>query len=335
MRKALTVRLAAALAVFGLIAAACSSDSEGDAAVTTTAAAVTTTTVAAQQQLDIVDTAVEAGSFGTLVEAVSAAGLVETLKGEGPFTVFAPTDAAFAALPAGAIEILVNNPEWLQEVLLTHVVSGSVDSSQVVGLQSAGTVSGNDVAVAVENGNVFVGGATVVTPDIQTSNGIIHVIDQVIVPQSILEQLEAAMTETETEAMGPGSIAEVAAEAGGFTTLLAAVEAAGLAETLMGEGPFTVFAPTDEAFAALPEGTVEGLLEDIPALTDILLYHVVAGEVYAADVVELSSATTVQGSDVTITIEDGNVFVDGAQVVATDIQASNGVIHVIDAVILP
>jgi uncharacterized surface protein with fasciclin (FAS1) repeats len=104
----------------------------------------------------------------------------------------------------------------------------------------------------------------------------------------------------------------------------------------LGEGPFTVFAPTDEAFAALPAGTVEALLADIPALTDILLYHVVAGKVLAEDVVGLSSATTVQGSDIAITIDGGNVFLNGtAQVVATDIAASNGVIHVIDSVILP
>jgi uncharacterized surface protein with fasciclin (FAS1) repeats len=118
--------------------------------------------------------------------------------------------------------------------------------------------------------------------------------------------------------------------------LVAAVEAAGLVDTLKSEGPFTVFAPTDEAFAALPEGTVEALLADIPTLTDILLYHVVAGKVMAADVVNLQSADTVQGQPVAITVDaDGNVFVNDAQVIITDVEASNGVIHVIDAVLLP
>jgi transforming growth factor-beta-induced protein len=145
----------------------------------------------------------------------------------------------------------------------------------------------------------------------------------------------AAETTTTTEAMDLGTIVDVATEAGDFTTLLAAVEAAGLVETLQGDGPFTVFAPTDAAFAALPEGTVEALLEDIPTLTDILLYHVVAGEVYAADVVGLDAATTVQGSDIAITVNGDSVMVNDANVVATDIEASNGVIHVIDAVILP
>jgi uncharacterized surface protein with fasciclin (FAS1) repeats len=130
-------------------------------------------------------------------------------------------------------------------------------------------------------------------------------------------------------------IVDTAVDAGSFTTLVAAVEAAGLVETLKGEGPFTVFAPTDEAFAALPEGTVEALLADVPALTDILLYHVVPGKVMAADVVSLTSATTVQGSDLAIVVEDGTVTINGATVTTTDIVTSNGVIHVIDAVLIP
>lgn len=132
-------------------------------------------------------------------------------------------------------------------------------------------------------------------------------------------------------------IVATAAGAGQFNTLAAALSAAGLVETLQGEGPFTVFAPTDEAFAKLPEGTVEELLkpENRDKLTAILTYHVVAGEVYAADVVKLTSATTVNGSDVTIAANDAGVTIDAANVIATDIAASNGVIHVIDSVILP
>ena len=130
------------------------------------------------------------------------------------------------------------------------------------------------------------------------------------------------------------NIVETAVEAGTFTTLVAAVQAAGLVDTLTSPGPFTVFAPTDEAFAALPAGTVEGLLADIPALTKVLTYHVVAGKVMAADVVTLTSATTVEGSNLTIDASDG-VTVNGAKVVATDIECDNGVIHVVDAVLLP
>ena len=132
-------------------------------------------------------------------------------------------------------------------------------------------------------------------------------------------------------------IVDTAVSAGQFSTLAAALDAAGLIDTLKGEGPFTVFAPTDEAFAKLPEGTVEMLLkpENRDQLTAILTYHVVAGKVEAADVVKLDQATTVNGSDVTITVADGGVQVDDANVIATDIGASNGVIHVIDTVILP
>ena len=130
-------------------------------------------------------------------------------------------------------------------------------------------------------------------------------------------------------------IVDTAVAAGDFSTLVTAVKAAGLVETLKGEGPFTVFAPTDAAFAKVPTDTLNALLADKAALANVLTYHVVAGNVMAADVVKLTSAVTVQGQAVSIEVKDGKVYVDGAQVVATDIKASNGVIHVIDAVILP
>ena len=130
-------------------------------------------------------------------------------------------------------------------------------------------------------------------------------------------------------------IVDTAVAAGDFNTLVTAVKAAGLVETLKGEGPFTVFAPTDAAFAKVPTDTLNALLADSAALANVLTYHVVAGNVMAADVVKLTSAVTVQGQAVSIAVKDGKVYVDGAQVTATDIKASNGVIHVIDAVILP
>jgi uncharacterized surface protein with fasciclin (FAS1) repeats len=135
--------------------------------------------------------------------------------------------------------------------------------------------------------------------------------------------------------MNEKDIVTVAVEAGSFTTLAAALEAAGLVETLQGEGPFTVFAPTDEAFAKLPEGTVEALLQDEEALTRILTYHVVAGEVTSDQVVHLDEAETVAGITAPIEVRDGEVYVGGAKVVTADVQASNGVIHVIDTVMLP
>ena len=131
------------------------------------------------------------------------------------------------------------------------------------------------------------------------------------------------------------NIVETAVNAGSFNTLVAAVKAAGLVDTLTGAGPFTVFAPTDEAFAKLPEGTVDGLLKDITKLKQILTYHVVSGKVMAADVVKLKSATTVQGSDVKIDASNGGVKVNDSKVSTADVAADNGVIHIIDTVLLP
>jgi len=138
---------------------------------------------AAAMSKDIVETASEAGSFATLLTAATAAGLVETLQGEGPYTVFAPTDEAFAALPAGTLDGLLADKEALKKVLLYHVVSGSVTSDQVVGLTSADSVEGSPIAIAVKDGVVYLNdSAKVVTPDVMASNGVIHVIDQVLLP---------------------------------------------------------------------------------------------------------------------------------------------------------
>ena len=138
---------------------------------------------AAAMSKDIVQTATEAGSFATLLTAATAAGLVETLQGDGPYTVFAPTDEAFAALPAGTLDGLLADPEALKKVLLYHVVSGAVTSDQVVGLTSADSVEGSPIAVAVKDGVVYLNdSAKVVTPDVMASNGVIHVIDQVLLP---------------------------------------------------------------------------------------------------------------------------------------------------------
>jgi uncharacterized surface protein with fasciclin (FAS1) repeats len=135
--------------------------------------------------------------------------------------------------------------------------------------------------------------------------------------------------------MGKKTIVETAVAAGSFNTLVTAVKAAGLVDTLSGDGPFTVFAPTDDAFAKLPEGTIPALLKDKEKLTAILTYHVVAGSVMAKDVVNLTSAKTVNGQSLSIMVKEGAVMVDGAKVVKTDIVCSNGVIHVIDSVVLP
>ena len=274
------------------------------------------------QPKDIVDTAVADGRFTTLAAALTAAGLVDTLKGEGPFTVFAPTDDAFAKLPAGTVESLLKaeNLEQLKSILLYHVVAGKVMAADVTMLESAETVFGKPVMVKTDMGSVYINDAMVVLTDIETSNGVIHVIDTVLLPPA--DKLD---------------IVDTAVADGRFTTLAAALTAAGLVDTLKGEGPFTVFAPTDDAFAKLPAGTVESLLkaENLEQLKSILLYHVVDGKVMAADVIKLTSALTLEGTDVTIKIDGDKVYINDAQVIITDIETLNGVIHVIDMVLLP
>ena len=320
--KKVTPVLVLIVAIFAI--AACAPQATPTAAPTAVPTMMPEPTAIPQPELmDIVDTAVADGRFTTLVAAVQAAGLVDALKGEGPLTVFAPTDDAFALLPAGTVESLLKseNLEQLKSILLYHVVSGKVMAADVVKLSSALTLSGKDVTVKVDMGNVYINESKVIITDIETSNGVIHVIDAVLLPPAELTD-----------------IVDTAVADGRFTTLAAALQAAGLIDTLKGEGPFTVFAPTDDAFAKLPAGTVENLLkpENLEQLKSILLYHVVSGKVMAADVVMLTSADTVLGQQITIKVVDGKVYLnDTIQVVITDVETSNGVIHVIDSVLLP
>jgi transforming growth factor-beta-induced protein len=266
---------------------------------------------------NITEVAQAAGSFETLLAAAQAAGLAETLATGGPFTVFAPTDAAFAALPEGAIDALLGDLELLTRVLTYHVVAGDLNAGAVLSRTDLATLNGGSLQVRTDGGSAYVNDSRIIQTDVFASNGVIHVIDAVLLPEPVLDI--------------PGT----AAAAGVFTTLLAAVEAAGLLGTLQSAGPFTVLAPTDEAFAALPEGTVEALLADPETLADILLYHVIVGDVRAAQVVTLSGATMANGQSVSIAVDNGAVRVNDSNVVATDIEATNGVIHVIDAVLIP
>ncbi len=277
----------------------------------------TTGATAAAPTKDLVDTAVAAGGFSTLVTAVKAADLVDVLKGPGPFTVFAPNDAAFAKLPGASLEGLIADKAALASVLTYHVVAGRVMAADVVKLSWAKTVNGQSLRVTSTKDGVFVDGAKVVATDIQTTNGVIHVLDAVVMPRK--------------------DVVDTAVGAGSFGTLVTAVKAAGLVETLKGKGPFTVFAPTDAAFAALPAGAVDGLLKDVPQLRAVLTYHVVSGRVLSTDLpVGTHEVATVEGRTLRIVkAADGTVTVNGAKVVAADVIAGNGVIHVIDGVALP
>ena len=273
-------------------------------------------------QHDIVETAVAAGSFKTLAAALKAADLVDALEADGPFTVFAPTDAAFAKLPKGTVEHLLRpeNKHELVSILTYHVAQGRLNAHAAVRAKTAATLNGQRVAIAYDRTRheVTVAGAKVSQPDIACSNGIIHVIDQVILPND-------------------KDLLATAVEAGQFSTLAAAIAAADLTEVLQGEGPFTVFAPTDDAFAKLPAGTVEDLLEpeNKDKLVSILKFHVVAGRVYSDQALAAAKATTLQGGELAITVSGGKATVNGAGLVTTDVDTTNGVIHVIDSVLLP
>ena len=273
---------------------------------------------------DIVDVAVSAGQFNTLAAALGAADLVEALKGKGPFTVFAPTDDAFAKLPSATIQFLLRpeNKAALTSILTYHVSPGKAMAKEVVSSKTMNTLNGQRLAIEVNGDKVMIGGKTkarIIKTDVTADNGVIHVIDTVILPVD-------------------KNLAEVATEAGVFKTLLAAANAAGLVPALTGDGPLTVFAPTDDAFAKLPRGTVENLLkpENKEQLAAILKYHVVAGRVYSDMAVKAGTAKTLQGSNVRITVDDkGQARVNNARIVSVDIEANNGVVHVIDTVILP
>lgn len=269
---------------------------------------------------DIVDTAVAAGQFKTLATALTKADLVAALKGNGPFTVFAPTDDAFAKLPKGTVETLLKpeNKAKLVAILTYHVVPGKVAAKDVVKLSAAKTLNGQRVDIKASDKGVMIDKANVTTTDIVCSNGIIHVIDSVILPSE-------------------NDIVDTAVKAGSFKTLAAALKAAGLVDALKSDGPFTVFAPTDAAFAKLPKGTVESLLkpENRDQLTAILKYHVASGRVFSNDLPGIGKIETLHGATLTPKIMSGKAMINDAAVAAADIDASNGVIHVIDSVLMP
>ena len=317
------------------------SDSTAAVATDTTAAATTETSVAAAPAAaSVVDVAFGDSQFSKLSAAIGAAGLTDTLKGAGPFTVLAPTDTAFNNLPAGVLDklLLPANKDVLAKILSFHVISGKVMSTDIV-TGPVKSIEGTDLNFTSADGKVSVNGANVITADVAAGNGVVHAIDAVMVPASVdLTKLVAdgAAAATPDAGAAAGDIVAVAAANGSFGTLVKAVEAAGLVDTLKGPGPFTVFAPTDEAFAKVDPAVLAKLLlpENKAALAKVLTYHVVAGKVMAADV-KTGEVATVEGSKAALVADAGKVTIDGANVVTADVAASNGVIHVIDAVILP
>lgn len=281
----------------GLILAGCSDDDE-------------------EAKKDIVDTAQSRG-LTTLTTAVTAANLTSTLKSPGPFTVFAPTNAAFSALPAGTLDslLLPANQGTLQSVLKYHVVAGSLSSTQVLANASSGltSVEGPTLVVDQVAGSVYINQAKVVTANIAASNGTVHVIDQVLTP--------------------PTDIVATLQARGNFTQLINAVGATGLTATVNAPGQKTLLAPTDAAFAAIST-VVAGLTTE--QIANILAYHLITGSsIKASAALAAGTATTAQGQSVTFSAAGGIARVNGVTISVINIPATNGIIHVIDEVLIP
>jgi len=267
----------------------------------------------------IVDVLKLDGRFTTLLAALDAAGLTETVASGGVFTLFAPTDDAFAALPPGTVEALLNDIPALTRILLYHALAGKTSSAELLLARTATTLEGSTVKASLKNWQLYVNDSRVINPNVKAPNGLIHVIDKVLLPPppapNLLDLLKAD---------------------GRFTTLLTALELTGLSDVVATNGPFTVFAPTDAAFAALPSGALASLIADPEALKAVLFYHVVAGEKKALTLLKERVVPTLQGDNVLVWLGwDGKVYVNRSQVIQANVEAANGIAHLINRVLLP
>jgi len=256
---------------------------------------------------------------------VQAAGLDATLHGAGPFTVFAPTDAAFSQLPPKTFDALLRDPAKLKQIIQNHVVAGALPSAQLL----AGPVRtvGNGQLTVATSPSLTINGAKVVTADIAATNGVIHAIDTVLVPAGL-------DLPSPTLAPPTPDLVQTTLDAGTFTVFNRALVAAGLTDTLKGRGPYTVLAPTDEAFARLAPGAVDKLLADKATLAKVLLYHVIPGRRSSASLV--TGVKTVEGKSLLVHRTAGTITIDGdAKIVTPDVAATNGVIHGLDRVVFP
>lgn len=267
------------------------------------------------------DVIVNSPDHTTLETAVLAAGLDGALSGTGPLTVFAPTDAAFAALPSEVLDAALADPSGLlTNVLLYHVVGAQALSTDLGDGQMITTLFGQDVTVTITGGDVFINDAQVIIADIVTDNGVVHVIDAVLVPAPPL----------------PATVWDIIVASPDHTILEQAVTLAGLSGALSAAGPLTVFAPTDAAFGLIPTDVLNDILADPSgALTNILLYHVVGSQALSGSLMNGQSIETLQGQSVNVSISGGMVMINDADVIAADLLADNGVVHVIDAVLIP
>jgi transforming growth factor-beta-induced protein len=264
----------------------------------------------------------QTGEFSTVIQALTAANLVEVLAAVGDKTVFAPTDAAFAALGLTPANVGTLPTGMLTQLLLFHVAPGRLDAATVVGSQSIQMANGRSAQVRIEGDDVFLNNARIVQVDVEATNGIIHVIDAVL--------LRPAESPTIVDVL-----LDTYAQTGEFSTLIAAVVSADLVGPLSSRGNGTVFAPTNQAFADI--GLNASNVGDIPReqLINILGYHIAPGRRDAASVVQLDRLRMSNGQFANIRVEGGEVFINNARIIATDVPATNSIIHVIDAVLLP
>ena len=270
-------------------------------------------------QTSVWDIIVNSPDHTTLEAVVGLAGLDGLLDGPGSFTVFAPTDAAFTLVPQPIIDALIADPTGALAFILTyHVVPSTALSTDLSNGLTITTAAGIDVTVTINSGNVFINQAQVIVADIVTDNGVVHVIDAVIAPGIIAN-----------------NVMDIIAGSPSHTILETAIGAAGLQTTLENDYFYTVFAPIDNAFSALPAGTVPSLLANPTALTNVLLYHAVGQIIASSDLVDGQNVTMLQGDQTTITLPMAGAMINNANIVATDLNAWNGVVHVIDAVLLP
>jgi transforming growth factor-beta-induced protein len=273
---------------------------------------------------DILTTAERAGSFSTLLTAIKAAGLVDALQADGPFTVFAPTDEAFAKLPKETLRKLLDphNKQALVDVLKLHVVSNDYEASDLAELKTVPTLlEGKSLAIAGKGAKLRVTGVNVLKANIKAGNGIIHVVDEVLMPKA-----------------KASSVTGVAESSGQFKILLAALKATGLDEAVDEDGPFTILAPTDAAFAKIPEDKLKALLQPSGKadLKQILKYHVLPGKTKAADLFRAGkSKTLLSGKTVEFNLEDGRLIANQSKFLATDVPAGESLIQVIDTVLIP
>ena len=251
----------------------------------------------------------------TLKTAIDLCGLDGALSGAGPFTLFAPTDAAFNLLPAGLLQDLIANVPKLTNILKHHVLTSNSPSGSLSNNLVVSTLLGTDVKVTINSSNsVFIDNVLVSVPDISADNGVVHVIDAVLIPPTIYD---------------------IVSNSADHTTLKLAIDTCSLDGVLSGSGPFTLFAPTDAAFDLLPAGTLASLLNDLPQLTNILKHHVVGDSAVSTSLSDGQAIQTLNLTDLTVNISMSGVMIDNSSVTKADIIGSNGVVHVIDAVLIP